>query len=280
MSFTDDLFYSAPASKPTNSPDKVPTRWIISPADVLNGADPADYNCPRSSSIFIAFAITNILVSLLSVVAGYRPVQYIMTCHLVGKPNKKNTIQYAWILPLITQFLGNAILGAIIHNTPGYNNVSVGDVVMIYLIRPRIALIFLWTITALIRVHGEYAWLSALIGNAVAEIILQIAADIYLIVSGYKFYGNWSSVLGIMIFMCITTGLAAIGVARILFASRAMDATGNDLSVTEYNGRRLSHSLGNRMKHWVFVMAFIVWSYLLSWLFFAAVVLWGEEHSV
>jgi len=150
---------------------------------------------------------------------------------------------------------------------------------MIYLIRPRISLILLWTLTAFIRVRSEYMWRSALIGNAIAEIILQVAADIYVVVTGYTFYGRWSSVLGIMIFMFLTTGLAAIGVAWILFATRAMDATANDLSITSYGGVRLSHSLLNRSMNWILVMIFIVWSYMLSWLFFAAVIVWGTAND-
>jgi hypothetical protein len=247
-----------------------PTRWIISPAAVMAGGDPQEYGCPSLASTLIAFAITNVLVSAFGAIAGYRPVQHFVTCHRLGKPKSKNTIRYAWIFPLCAQFLANAIIGAVIHNTPGYEHIKVGDVVMIYLVRPRISLIFLLTLCTFFIIREEYMWRSALIGNAIAEILLQISADVYLVITAHGFYGGWSGIMKITIFLCVTTGLAAMGVALTLYTMRAQDALGGDLSATRYRGQRLSNSFGNRFCNWLAIVFFVGWSYALQWVWFIA----------
>jgi len=150
---------------------------------------------------------------------------------------------------------------------------------IIYLLRPRISLILLLTLTAFFRVRGEYMWRSALIGNTMAEIILQFTANIYAVVTGRQFYGQWSGALAITIFLFLTTVLSTIGVAYTLFAMRPMDASGNDLTIKHYGNIALSHSFANRVLNWIFIIMFIGWSYLLNWIFFAALIVMGTTND-
>src|SRR5947207_15994951 len=89
---------------------RLPERWIVTPANVLAGDSEAASHCPKPAATLVAFAITNAVVSVLGIIAGYRPFIYTVTFHFFGKRGKKNTILYCWIPPLVFHILANSII--------------------------------------------------------------------------------------------------------------------------------------------------------------------------
>ena len=174
----------------------------------------------------------------------------------------------AWILPFLFTLAANATLGAIIHNTPGYQNVEFYNVMLIYLVRPRISMMALLTLTYFWRIKGEYAWLAAFLGSSVAESFLQIIATIWVLEIGVHYSAGDIPTLVIIGLMGADLGLTVLGLRYAALASRPHDATGGDLEITEFEGRAISHTFGTRFKVWVIVMLFILPGYLLGWIFF------------
>jgi hypothetical protein len=255
---------------------RLPKRWIIAPANVLGGDTEAAAHCPKPSSTLIAFAITNAIVSVLGILAGYRPFVHAITGGCCGKPGARNTIKFSWIAPLVLHLFANLIIGAVIHTTPEYGQVRVIDVMMIYLVRPRISVIFLLFMTTFFRIKKEYRWLSALIGNSIAEFIIQCAADIWVVLTSRG--EAWNRMIGVIVGMFISTALMAIGLACIIFTTRPQDGSGGDIKNHNYNGIKTSNSIYNRFLWWVLIMAFVGPGYLLSWLFFAALIFYAREE--
>ena len=167
-------YYDDTSTSQSSSP--LPDAWKIAPLEVLNGDADAIAKCPKESATFIAFAISNVLVSMLGIILGCRPVLNKLSRGHLGKRGKQNTIIYNWMLPLALHASANALVGVIIHNTPGYENVKVQDAMMIYFVRPRISVLILATTTAFFMFHDDYPWMYAMLANTIAELILQVIA--------------------------------------------------------------------------------------------------------
>ena len=60
----------------------IPAQWPIYPS--------IPTECPRRRDIFIAFAITNLVTTVLGLAVGCRPFIYTITCHMFGKKKRKN----------------------------------------------------------------------------------------------------------------------------------------------------------------------------------------------
>ncbi|KAK5655611.1 hypothetical protein OQA88_5542 [Cercophora sp. LCS_1] len=131
-----------------------PSRWTIYPSESAS-----ETTCPAPKDTFIAFIIANAVVTVLGVFLGCRPVLNKLTCGCLGRKGKTNTILYNWIPSVCLQILANVVCGAIIRSTPGYGHVSVADVMMLYLVRPRIALIATSTAAAFVVLKDEYPWM-------------------------------------------------------------------------------------------------------------------------
>lgn len=254
--------------------ERFPERWQITSVDVLAGDPEAIERCPSPGSILISFVITNAIVMAVSLVVGYRPfIHAIIPCLGQKKPNR---IKFAWVLPLVTHLLANAIIGALIHHTPGYSHVGVVDVMMLYLIRPRIAVIVLFWATALFRVNNEYPWLASLIGNAVTELLLQIAALAWVLATSIQ--AHYSENRGLVIGMVIAGCAYLVGFLILIFVTRPADATGQDIKDNNYHGIRTSDAFFHRFMWAVFLMIFLGPSYLLNWIFFAGIVTYAKEE--
>jgi hypothetical protein len=166
--------FGASYSTPVYDPN-FPAEWIIWPDPSEPGFDPS-YQCPGRSNIFLTFLIANAAVTVAGIIISCRPVAHFLTCHRLAKKKKKNTIKFNWIIPLAMQILANVVSGAIVHNTPGWHHINTSDVMLLYLLRPRIMLIPLATVTAFIVFKDEYPWMYTLLANAIAESVLQLMA--------------------------------------------------------------------------------------------------------
>lgn len=165
---------SAGTSMPSSATESgIPPQWAIYP----DASDPsAPTTCPTPPETFKAFIIANAVVTILGIIIGCRPVLSKLTRDRLGKKGKVDTIRYNWLPPLCLQILTNVVCGAIIHYTPGYAHVRVENVMMLYLIRPRISLIATTTAAAFIVLKDEYPWMYSMLATAVAELILQLMA--------------------------------------------------------------------------------------------------------
>ncbi|KAF2474898.1 uncharacterized protein BDR25DRAFT_340573 [Lindgomyces ingoldianus] len=255
----------------SQSSPQLPDTWKIAPLDVLNGDIDAIAKCPKTSTTFIAFAISNVIVTVVGILLGCRPIIHKLSCHVLGKRGKQNTILYNWIFPLALHVGANALVGVVIHNTPGYENVKVQDAMMIYFVRPRISVLALATMSCFFMSREDYPWMYALLANTIAEFILQVIADIWVIYTGIN---RWNTTaLGIAAAMCISTGLFFIVALLIVIASRPYDSTGGQVFHIDYAaGFKVSNSFGNRFCNWFAMMMFGVPSYLISWGFFTSLI--------
>jgi hypothetical protein len=163
-------------TSPNESTSPFPASWKIAPSAVLNGDTEAIAKCPKESATFIAFIITNAIVTIFGLIIGCRPVLNKISRDHLGKLGKKNTSLYNWIPPLLLHISTNAFTGIMIYNTPGYGNVKIINAMMIYFVRPRISVIALATMAAFFKTHNDYPWMYALLANTVAEFMLQVIA--------------------------------------------------------------------------------------------------------
>jgi len=149
-------------------PDLLPSGWQITPTD------PSSKKCPPPGAILGTFAAVNIAGSALGVLFGHRKVIEKLSCGVFGKQNSRSYI-YFWTFSVCLQLAANAIVAAIIKNTPGYTSTfHTHELVLLFAARPRLA----WVPLALLAMSGtsvdESPWLSSAISQLFAECFLSI----------------------------------------------------------------------------------------------------------
>jgi hypothetical protein len=207
----------------TNStiPYPIPERWIIAPR---NGTEFLhERQCPPPTATMLTFLTTNILTGLLSLPLGFRPLVERLTRKRFGKrfivdnaggPGDRSR-GYMWLFPFALQLLANLFIAVAIQQTPGYGETSIGNIMLLYLFRPRFTWILLtitnrftgyehrkktfvrrgkrrWTVfmgeveipdeqyvPQAQRKDIERPWNSSRISSCVAEAVLQFMAMIY-----------------------------------------------------------------------------------------------------
>ncbi|RYO99921.1 hypothetical protein DL764_006662 [Monosporascus ibericus] len=200
-----------------------------------------------------------------------------MTCGRLAKKGQTNTILYNWIPAVAFQILANVVCGVIIHNTPGYEHVKVEEVMMLYLIRPRISLIATSTAAAFVVLKDEYPWMYSMLANAITESILQVIAVCWVVATGHSTWNTTFTVIAA--FMFIGTGLTIIVTAIIIFMSRPYDATGGRVfDTTHWHNLQISNSFGNRFRNWLQLMFFACPAYIVSWCFFGLLISGLEDQ--
>lgn len=122
----------------------IPQRWIISPLD------PGDRSqCPPAAASLLTFLTTNILASIIGVAFGSRLIVHQLTFQKFGNrfldrfPSIDSRYGYTWIIPFCVQLFANLIIAIMIKRSPGYEGTSIGDIMLLYLFRPRLSWIFL-----------------------------------------------------------------------------------------------------------------------------------------
>jgi hypothetical protein len=224
----------------TNStvPYPIPERWIIAPR---NGTEFLhERQCPPPTATMLTFLTTNILTGLLSLPLGFRPLVERLTRKRFGKRYDNYgrgdySRGYMWLFPFALQVLANLFVALAIQQTPGYSETSIGDIMLLYLFRPR----FTWMLLTIINrftgyeyrkktfvrrgkswtvfmgeVQGpragrhdvtgpsvtiERPWNSSRISSCVAETVLQFIAMVYVCTTWGKSDHRKSEALSIMI---------------------------------------------------------------------------------
>lgn len=171
-------------SDPTYSfGDVLPINWQLRPSD------PDKAECPEAWRVLATFAISSLVVKVLSIFLGHRGVVRFLTVGLLGKiydrrPSTFAKIKFAlqFFLPVGLQIAGNAVVVQLIFSTDGYNNLHGSGETTFFLLfaaRPRhswIVLAFLARVRRTPWFDDEYPWRVAAAANAFSEFLLQILA--------------------------------------------------------------------------------------------------------
>lgn len=165
-----------------NFGDVLPINWQLRP----NDSEKAE--CPEAWRVLATFAISSLVVTVLSVALSHRGVVRFMTAGLLGKiydrrPSTFAKIKFAlqFLLPVGLQLAGNAVVVHMIFSTPGYGPAGAGWSTFFFLFaaRPRhswIVLAFLARVRRTRWFDDEYPWRVAAASNAFSEFLLQFLA--------------------------------------------------------------------------------------------------------
>lgn len=190
--------------------------------------------CPSPGSKLGVFAAVNIAMAIMVPILGRRDVVKKITCSILG-----GRASLWWLLtgPLscVLHIISNAISASLIKHTPGYESVDVGQLILLWCTRPRLA----WMIVALVPFQADNEiYVSVASSTLIAEILLQSIGGYYMGVatnygrlqhfyqpgrlkiapngkSAMLMYAGavmWASVIGIAL---VTTVWSLLGLSRI-----------------------------------------------------------------
>jgi hypothetical protein len=127
--------------------DLIPWHWNVSwsPPSQQSGTStkraaetPARPHGPSTGAKLGAFAAVNIAMAIIMPILGRRSVIFFVTFGLLGKPD-----MHLWwisgILTLCLHVLSNAVNAILIQRTPGFASVNVGQLILLWCTRPRLA---------------------------------------------------------------------------------------------------------------------------------------------
>jgi hypothetical protein len=140
--------------------------------------------CPSTAAKLTAFAAANIAMAILVPIVGRRDLMKKLTLGFCGQRGSQ-----MWILmgPLtaILHIGSNTVGALLIRSTPGYEDIDVGQLILLWCTRPRMA----WMVIALIPWQAEKAiYFSVAASSILSEAILQILGSAYMgIATGYAF---------------------------------------------------------------------------------------------
>jgi hypothetical protein len=133
--------------------------------------------CPSEANKILSFAAINISVFTFSLVLGRRTVIYKLTCRIFGKPKGSAMWISTSLFFLGLSLAANFLNAYIIRSAPGFSNISITDLVLLWCARPRLA----WSAALLVFVdkeRGEYFTAGA--SGLLSEITLQAIGAVYL----------------------------------------------------------------------------------------------------
>lgn len=145
--------------------------------------------CPSTAAKLTAFAAANIAMAILVPIIGRRDVMKKLTRGFCGRRGSR-----MWILvgPLtvVLHIVSNTVGALLIRSTPGYQDIDVGQLILLWCTRPRMA----WMVIALIPWQAKSAiYFSVAASSILSEAILQTLGSVYMgIATAYagrqKFY--------------------------------------------------------------------------------------------
>jgi hypothetical protein len=145
--------------------------------------------CPSTAAKLTAFAAANIAMAILVPIVGRRDVMKKLTRGFCGRRGS-----WMWIivgpLTVVLHIVSNTVGALLIRSTPGYQDIDVGQLILLWCTRPRMA----WMVIALIPWQAKNAiYFSVAASSILSEAILQILGSVYMgIATAYagrqKFY--------------------------------------------------------------------------------------------
>ena len=252
----------------------IPLEWVIAPLNVSAG------QCPTAEQTKLAFGITNLVVGVLTLVFGCRPILHYLSRGWLGKKGGKG-VAWTWIISFALQLLSNLFASLMVVHTPGFEHLSMLNTFALYAARPRINVV--WTaclrMVVAVNLHAwsekadrgeEFVFADSYISAATSELFLQIVAASFTGLTWSRFpntiirdyaSANWKT-------MCAMPGFVLLGWLfvpiwrrvgeSIEFASYYNQGTGWRLVW----GRRLIRGLlmmACSIPYWVMYM--LIWGY-------------------
>ena len=176
-------------------------QWTVAynPSGVSDA--PPTYKCPTTRAQLGSFATVNGVTLVASLILGHRSVIKSLTCKMCG--SRESSTNWWFLSGAASAGLsigGNAINAVLIKYTPGFENISIGNLVLLWCARPRLA----WTGALLAAVGSENSYYTSLGASCtIAEGILQTIASFYIgrtahwaVISGYLKKGHLDDILG------------------------------------------------------------------------------------
>jgi hypothetical protein len=155
--------------------------------------------CPSQRRKLGSFALINIVIFCVTLVLGRCSVVHFLTCRHCGKPEGSAL----WLLVALF-FVGLGIAAnfanaLIVRASPGFEGVSVVDLVLLWCSRPRIAWVAAWLVFI---GKEESIYFSTGASALVAEVVLQVMGAVYLgrsvnfaTIRHYYYYGHINGVV-------------------------------------------------------------------------------------
>ena len=156
----------------------IPWSWQVAP----NNPDGSTEFCPSTASVLGTFAIINVLVSIVSLVAGNQKVVTFLTCQCCDGDDDKTTWFYMFIFPLGLNLGSNALIAYLYKTTPGFGDTfTIWELTLFYTTRPWLSwlvLVVFMNIEAFYRKDSRY--IKSTKAAVAAEIVLQFMSSYYM----------------------------------------------------------------------------------------------------
>ena len=153
-------------------------QWEIkyNPDDVLNAT--AANKCPTKAGELGSFVVVNIVTVLASFIFGNRQVLKRLTCRMLGDMDSSTKRWFlGGVISAGISMGANAINAKLIQQTPGFGNISITQLVLLWCARPRLS----WLGALLANIGEEKNNYTALGASCtIAEGILQAVACFYM----------------------------------------------------------------------------------------------------
>jgi hypothetical protein len=147
--------------------DLKPWPWIIRNNNSITNEMS---QCPTPETNLGVFAATNVAMLLLTPILGRRTVVQRLTFGLLGKAHSQTWLYMGPFMAGL-QLVANTINAVLIKSTPGYSDVSVRNLLLLWCTRPRLA----WLVIVLAPFQAsEVMYLSCAATTLTAEAILQL----------------------------------------------------------------------------------------------------------
>ncbi|MDI1493528.1 MAG: hypothetical protein OHK93_005318 [Ramalina farinacea] len=170
------FFFSSAAS--ADDDQYIPWSWRVQP----DARSDMEGTCPSAVQILGTFAFVNVVVSVISLIAGNSKVIKSLTCGFCGSESDSETWFYMFLFPLATNLGANALIAYLYKTTPGFGDTfTIGDLILFFTTRPRLSWIVLVVFMNLDTVRNKDTRYSKSAKSAVAaEVFLQFISSYYM----------------------------------------------------------------------------------------------------
>ena len=158
----------------------LPWHWsiqaIIPPANLTNSTlSPNDQHvCPSPAAKLGAYAAVNCVMAVVVPILGRRTVINRITFGRCGNPWSRKWF-LTGVISIGLQVGSNTINAFYVRSVPGFRNVPILDLILLWCTRPRLA----WLVIALVPVQADEAiYFSVAASSLTAEVVLQILGSV------------------------------------------------------------------------------------------------------
>jgi hypothetical protein len=135
-----------------------------------------DRTCPSAAGKLGSFAAVNVVMALILPILGRRTVWNRLTRGRFGKANSHSWL-WTGLAGIGLHLASNAVNAAIIQSSPGYSDVSIGHLTLLWCTRPRLS----WLVAALVPFQAKKAmYFSVTASTLISESVLQIIGAVYM----------------------------------------------------------------------------------------------------